>query len=729
MKQFYGNYLGIVITGGEKDPDHRGRVQIFVPNIMPALYEEWNKDGKDINFEVIGEGLSESLNPVIVERLKNILPWAECAVPITGASPSYKGSVGGFVSEVTRNVGRVVDSAIQATKDVINGLTQVKQGDQAVAQALTRGAASAERTAAGYCGAGVKNILTDAYGFPKDIPGANGQDWGKNFEKLGFTKVKINSPSEAPPGSFLTYDSDDRRGQPRTLSKRTGRPTGGSQYGHVEFVGQGSDGKPKYYFGNDGANNPGGSVPHNFTGYAYIPPPEAQLRALAKAGMPNVSPSALPHPVPTTGMEPDPTLEEESAVQLDMQMTAQDATLDKEIVSGGDNGSVIADTIFNSEARIGSSGELKVYNLPKNDGGGVFEVAGINERYHPEAANKLKGLIESGRQEEAKGFAKSYIMSYTNNVTKMSSNAGVEYALRDAAFNRGQGGANWMAKKAAGLSPSLKMDDNDRATILQAQQADPEGYLKRLYDASVEYERDKVGLRANLNDGLQKRFKDRLNNSLSLLNGGTPVTDSSVYDSQPVVKTPTQHQGISGPNTNNQALGMFGYASEGQAVWVFFREGNPLFPVYFGASFGTKEWGGIYQNASDSTGSGTPGTEKMAFNLYGGGFTSLATTEESPMGEGFAFQLYDKNGSNLTFAKDHTEFNSIYNHTQRVVGDSHDITEANKEVRVRGNYNTYAEQDVVITVGNWSQEAMDASDEIQKILNEAMEIKAKAGES
>ena len=174
---------------------------------------------------------------------------------------------------------------------------------------------------------------------------------------------------------------------------------------------------------------------------------------------------------------------------------------------------------------------------------------------------------------------------------------------------------------------------------------------------------------------------------------------------------------------------MFGYASEGQSVWVFFREGNPLFPVYFAASYGNKEWGNMYQNASNAFGSGTPGTLKMQSMFYGGGFNSSLSTDESEVGQGHSFQLFDNNGSNLTFAKDHTQFNATYNHISRVMGDHHDITETNKEVRVKGNYNTFTEQDMFITIGNWTDDAIAASDEIQSYINEAMEIKSKAGKS
>jgi hypothetical protein len=99
------------------------------------------------------------------------------------------------------------------------------------------------------------------------------------------------------------------------------------------------------------------------------------------------------------------------------------------------------------------------------------------------------------------------------------------------------------------------------------------------------------------------------------------------------------------------------------------------------------------------------------------------------LGVEFLFQLYGKNGAHFTFLKNHTEFYSPYDHVSRVMADHQDITEANKEVRVRGDYNTYAEQDLIISVGNWSQEAIDASDEIQKYITEAMKIKTEAGNS
>lgn len=84
MKEYNSNYLGITINNN--DPEYRGRVQVFIPHLMPALYKDWNEKGEDINISCIGNNLDDSLTPEIVERLIQILPWAEAASPIIGSS-------------------------------------------------------------------------------------------------------------------------------------------------------------------------------------------------------------------------------------------------------------------------------------------------------------------------------------------------------------------------------------------------------------------------------------------------------------------------------------------------------------------------------------------------------------------------------------------------------------------------------------------------------------------
>ena len=84
MKTYYGNYLGIVINNN--DPEYRGRVQVFIPHIMPTLYEGWNRKGENITINCVGDNMPQGLTSDIIEKLKKILPWSEAASPIVGQS-------------------------------------------------------------------------------------------------------------------------------------------------------------------------------------------------------------------------------------------------------------------------------------------------------------------------------------------------------------------------------------------------------------------------------------------------------------------------------------------------------------------------------------------------------------------------------------------------------------------------------------------------------------------
>jgi hypothetical protein len=97
MREYNSNYLGLVINNN--DPQYRGRVQVFIPHIMPALYDGWNKEGKDIHITCVGDNIAEGLTSDIVAKLVKILPWAEAASPIIGSS-----SPGGVLSNIYEGV-------------------------------------------------------------------------------------------------------------------------------------------------------------------------------------------------------------------------------------------------------------------------------------------------------------------------------------------------------------------------------------------------------------------------------------------------------------------------------------------------------------------------------------------------------------------------------------------------------------------------------------------------
>lgn len=152
----------------------------------------------------------------------------------------------------------------------------------------------------------------------------------------------------------------------------------------------------------------------------------------------------------------------------------------------------IAESILNFEARRDSQNRLKVYKLDPSDGGGSYEVAGINEKYHPEEARHLADLIGAGRYAEAETQATEIIATFTDAVTTWTNVAAIESYLRDSAFNRGPRGAARILQTALGMKDDGVVG-NDTRTALAAAEKTPDTLLRKLRDAREDYERRVVG--------------------------------------------------------------------------------------------------------------------------------------------------------------------------------------------------------------------------------------------
>jgi hypothetical protein len=115
----------------------------------------------------------------------------------------------------------------------------------------------------GWCGRGMLSILRSA-GLGKGLAGGNGQDWEVILSRAGWRPIRCSAPQKAPLGSVLVYFGDQRVG------KRP-RGTPGGYYGHVEMVALGRSGQ-RLYVSDNPRGAPGGTVPDNFTGRAWLPP-------------------------------------------------------------------------------------------------------------------------------------------------------------------------------------------------------------------------------------------------------------------------------------------------------------------------------------------------------------------------------------------------------------------------------------------------------------------------
>jgi len=85
MKKYYGNYIGVVIQNN--DPDRSGKVKVFIPHISSTIYNDWVKSTGNKSIKFIGTNIDEDITGII-DDLKKITPWAECAAPLAGESSS-----------------------------------------------------------------------------------------------------------------------------------------------------------------------------------------------------------------------------------------------------------------------------------------------------------------------------------------------------------------------------------------------------------------------------------------------------------------------------------------------------------------------------------------------------------------------------------------------------------------------------------------------------------------
>jgi hypothetical protein len=162
------------------------------------------------------------------------------------------------------------------------------------------------------------------------------------------------------------------------------------------------------------------------------------------------------------------------------------------------------------EGRKDKQGNLAVYKLPSGDMGGNYEVAGINDRYHPEA---FKAISSLPAQDRAKAAAE-YIQGYTAPLVERLPQA-IQPFTQDLAFNRGLGGAtkyiqqglNTLGQKVAvdgGMGPK---------TLAAINQVEPRALMRAASQAQLDDEyrmAERNPARKKFIQGLESRIRNRL---------------------------------------------------------------------------------------------------------------------------------------------------------------------------------------------------------------------------
>jgi len=168
------------------------------------------------------------------------------------------------------------------------------------------------------------------------------------------------------------------------------------------------------------------------------------------------------------------------------------------------------------ESRRDKNGNLAVYKLPSGDMGGSYEVAGINNKYHPDAFRAISSLPPEKREQAAA----EYVVQYTAPFTQKLPDAVRPFA-QDLAFNRGMGGATkYIQQGLNNLGIQVKVDGAiGPQTINAIGKVDPKSLM---LEASKAQWNDELRM-ANQNPDRKKflnGLQNRINNRFALFGSG-----------------------------------------------------------------------------------------------------------------------------------------------------------------------------------------------------------------
>ena len=184
----------------------------------------------------------------------------------------------------------------------------------------------------------------------------------------------------------------------------------------------------------------------------------------------------------------------------------------------------VANNTINWEARRDKQGNLAVYDIPSGDYGGTREVAGITDKYHPEAFKRIAAL-PPGQREQA---STDYVLEYTAPIANLVPEPLKAQAV-DLGFNRGPGGYTTLVQQGLNsLGVPVRVDGAfGRKTLDAMNQVDPEQLINATEDAYLRKERtmaDADPNRAKLYQGIVNRSNNRRRSASAYAKATLPYT-------------------------------------------------------------------------------------------------------------------------------------------------------------------------------------------------------------
>lgn len=183
---------------------------------------------------------------------------------------------------------------------------------------------------------------------------------------------------------------------------------------------------------------------------------------------------------------------------------------------------------------------------------------------------------------------------------------------------------------------------------------------------------------------------------------------------------------------SNAAKGSFSIPNVGSHIWVFFREGNSMYPVYFGASFGQEDFRGIfgddyqdypesYENKSKQDVTATTHNNDLYRNKYV--FNQKGGTIEIVNSDGREeFNLVHFSGSYLGFNNKTSTFFSRNNFQSLILGDSFATIKGNKNLLIEKDFDFLTKGDNLVKIGNLNTSAFQTWHDIYRDIHDLKKL-------
>ena len=675
MKKYFGNYLGIVIS--RKDTESRGRLKIYIPHIMPVLNANllnlFGVQGEEtISFNAVGGNISGGIPESARAYLENILPYSEPASPIIGSSSPCIMDSSGNVNQNAIGAGDIDKSAlvpgnagVVATPNPSKIISPPSTDEQGLFQNSAKyGKVSPQAMAgnqgAGLCATGVRQIaggLTGNDYFSNGLSSGSGGSADAASLSRGndyFQKSGYYQSPQSMPADYTPQKGDIVSG------------TKGNSAGHVQIY----DGQN---WVSDFTQSGLSTSYEDMTLHRMTPEASANI-----GGKP--TPDAPPKPVDNNII---PTTNDGYSCPASYNITTngnkQYITLDE--ARNINRCNVIGSKLVGFVPKDGASYGITTGSV--EEWTAYFSRQMLTESAH--TGGKIQ-INDSMRENDAKGTISEGLFSLTIG----------EQGLTSSTIS------NPVSNSAAAIKISANLITADGVIAGKSSSGGWLGaarYFGPLRDGKIKVNGEGVGT------------YDQSPNS----SGNKTTATTSLAGNQTMT---TSKIGPSPYDTTNVAKGVFSIPQVGALLWCFFREGNPLFPVYFAASYRAGEWASASKAASPGVNNDTSldgdATRSSATIMptKGGGVISTEGAGSHEVG------MVAYSGGHLKFHENHTILYSPDDFHTQADGNKFDITLSNRETHTKGICNTVVNGDCFEKIGNVTDQSVhDAINGIESLIS------------